>query len=124
MHNEASVIIIKKTLSVISNALFVKHNITLYLISVLTDIDINSYNDDTLDAPSVASYRMNEDVLCIQPPSLRQSGSFRSSRNTTGAIKRPTINQQDTQPQLIKFRGNLKVTQSREAFTMIKILND
>ncbi|KAF5290784.1 hypothetical protein FQA39_LY14627 [Lamprigera yunnana] len=73
-------------------------------LSLLTDIDINSYNDDTLDAPSVASYRMSEDVLCIQPPSLRPSGSFRSSRNTTGAIKRPPVSQQDIQPQLMKFR--------------------
>lgn len=50
-------------------------------LSLLTDIDINSYDDSTLGAPSITSYRMNEDVLCIQPPSLRTQGSFRSTRD-------------------------------------------
>lgn len=78
-----------------------------HFFTVLTDIDINSYDDDTLGTPSVASYRMNQDVFCVQPASLRAAGSFRSSRSPTGAIRRPTPAQQDdqNQSQLIKFRG-------------------
>lgn len=81
----------------------------LFLLSVLTDIDINSYDDDTLGTPTVTSYRMNQDVLCIQPPSLRNTGSFRSARDSTGAVKRTNnITQhhhQEVTTQLIKFRG-------------------
>lgn len=51
-------------------------------LSLLTDIDINTYDDSTLEAPSVTSYRLSKDVLCIQPPSLRPSGSFRSTRDS------------------------------------------
>uniref|UniRef100_A0AAR5PFU9 PH domain-containing protein n=1 Tax=Dendroctonus ponderosae TaxID=77166 RepID=A0AAR5PFU9_DENPD len=70
---------------------------------VLTDIDINSYDDSTLGAPSVTSYRMSRDVLCIQPPSLRASGSFRSTRDTSQPPKR-VANIPDAQCQHIKFR--------------------
>ncbi|KAK9737205.1 hypothetical protein QE152_g10908 [Popillia japonica] len=77
-------------------------------LSLLTDIDINSYDDDTLGTPTVTSYRMNQDVLCIQPPSLRNTGSFRSARDSTGAVKRTNnITQhhhQEVTTQLIKFR--------------------
>ncbi|XP_019866994.2 uncharacterized protein LOC109595986 [Aethina tumida] len=74
-------------------------------LSLLTDIDINSYDDSTLGAPSVTSYRMNEDVLCIQPPSLRASGSFRSARDQVPLpVRRPATNVPDTQCQFIKFR--------------------
>ncbi|KAL1490590.1 hypothetical protein ABEB36_013258 [Hypothenemus hampei] len=69
--------------------------------SLLTDIDINSYDDSTLGAPSVTSYRMSRDVLCVQPPSLR--GSFRSNRDTSQPPKR-TNNVPDGQCQYIKFR--------------------
>lgn len=73
----------------------------------MTDIDINSYDDSTLGAPSVTSYRMNQDVLCIQPPNLRASGSFRSTRdNSNTASKRSTAATEDVQHQLMKFRGN------------------
>ncbi|ENN77402.1 hypothetical protein YQE_06227, partial [Dendroctonus ponderosae] len=72
-------------------------------LSLLTDIDINSYDDSTLGAPSVTSYRMSRDVLCIQPPSLRASGSFRSTRDTSQPPKR-VANIPDAQCQHIKFR--------------------
>lgn len=51
-------------------------------LSLLTDIDINIYDDDTMRTPSVTSYRHNKDVLCVQPPSLRPMGSFRSTRDS------------------------------------------
>ncbi|KAJ8950509.1 hypothetical protein NQ318_015253 [Aromia moschata] len=72
-------------------------------LELLTDIDINTYDDSTLGSPSVTSYRMNHDVLCIQPPSLRASESFRSTRDNTpnSTAKR---NVPDTQCQYIKFR--------------------
>lgn len=77
-------------------------------LSLLTDIDINSYDDDTIGTPSVTSFRLNQDVLCIQPASLRNAGSFRSSReSSSGVIKRPNnVTPQDsiTSHQLIKFR--------------------
>ncbi|XP_066251135.1 uncharacterized protein [Euwallacea similis] len=76
-------------------------------LSLLTDIDINdvnSYDDSTLGAPSVTSYRMSRDVLCIQPPSLRQSGSFRSTRENTHLPAKRVANIPDSQCQYIKFR--------------------
>ncbi|EFA04025.2 uncharacterized protein LOC100142172 isoform X1 [Tribolium castaneum] len=71
-------------------------------LSLLTDIDINTYDDSTLEAPSITSYRMNQDVLCIQPPSLRGMGSFRSTRETSNFSKRNVPNIQDIP--FIKFR--------------------
>ncbi|XP_030766652.1 uncharacterized protein LOC115890538 isoform X2 [Sitophilus oryzae] len=71
-------------------------------LSLLTDIDINTYDDSTIGAPSVTSYRMNRDVICIQPPSLRAAGSFRS-RDTSQPPKRSN-NIPDAQCQYIKFR--------------------
>lgn len=78
-----------------------------FFLPVLTDIDINSYDDDTLGTPSVTSFRLNQDVLCIQPASLRTSGSFRSNKDTTGAIQK-TNTQRDQSTQPIKFRGKKK----------------
>ncbi|XP_018320731.1 uncharacterized protein LOC108733882 [Agrilus planipennis] len=73
-------------------------------LSLLTDIDISSYDDDTLGAPSVASFRLNQDVFCVQPSTLKSSGSFKdNNRSSTGAVKRQPA-QQDSQPQLIKYR--------------------
>lgn len=71
--------------------------------SVLTDIDINTYDDSTLEAPSITSYRMNQDVLCVQPPSLRGMGSFRSTRETSNFSKRNVPNVHEIP--FIKFRG-------------------
>ncbi|KAH0807538.1 hypothetical protein GEV33_015250 [Tenebrio molitor] len=62
-------------------------------LSLLTDIDINTYDDSTLEAPSITSYRMNQDVLCVQPPSLRGMGSFRSTRETSNFSKRNVPNE-------------------------------
>ncbi|XP_022918986.1 uncharacterized protein [Onthophagus taurus] len=74
-------------------------------LSLLTDIDINAYDTDTLEAISVTSYRMSEDILCIQPPYLRVSGSFRSSREPVREVKRPKEVPPEVAPQqLIKFR--------------------
>ncbi|XP_076270160.1 uncharacterized protein LOC143202479 isoform X2 [Rhynchophorus ferrugineus] len=73
-------------------------------LSILTDIDINSYEDSTLGAPSVTSYRMSRDVFCVQPQSLRGAGSFRSSRDSSQPPKRAAANIPDTQCQYIKFR--------------------
>ncbi|XP_076270162.1 uncharacterized protein LOC143202479 isoform X4 [Rhynchophorus ferrugineus] len=73
-------------------------------LSLLTDIDINSYEDSTLGAPSVTSYRMSRDVFCVQPQSLRGAGSFRSSRDSSQPPKRAAANIPDTQCQYIKFR--------------------
>ncbi|XP_066141537.1 uncharacterized protein [Euwallacea fornicatus] len=76
-------------------------------LSLLTDIDINdvnSYDDSTLGAPSVTSYRMSRDILCIQPPSLRQSGSFRSTRENAHLPAKRVANIPDSQCQYIKFR--------------------
>lgn len=70
-------------------------------LSLLTDIDINTYDDSTLGSPSVASYRLSKDVLCIQPPSLRAAGSFRSRDIPNSSAKR---NIPDSQCQFIKFR--------------------
>lgn len=72
-------------------------------LSLLTDIDISSYDDSTLGAPSVTSYRLSRDILCIQPPSLRAAGSFRSTRDSSQPPKRVT-NVADSQCQYIKFR--------------------
>lgn len=74
---------------------------------MLTDIDISSYDDDTLGTPSVTSFRLNKDVLCIQPASLRNADSFRSTKDVnSGAIKRnnyPAL--EAAPPPPIKFRG-------------------
>jgi hypothetical protein len=69
---------------------------------ILTDIDINTYDDSTLEAPSITSYRMNQDVLCVQPPSLRGMGSFRSTRETSNFSKRNVPNVHEIP--FIKFR--------------------
>lgn len=75
-------------------------------LSLLTDIDINSCNsDDTLTSQSVMSYRLNHDVLCIQPPSIRDS--YRSH------------NQQRQQEELQQCK-QLQQRQQREANAQIK----
>ncbi|KAJ8916719.1 hypothetical protein NQ315_013923 [Exocentrus adspersus] len=75
--------------------------------SLLTDIDINSYDDSTLGTPSVTSYRLNQDILCVQPPSLRTQGSIRSAKDTINSTTRRNISipPSDSQCQYIKFRG-------------------
>ncbi|XP_060517700.1 uncharacterized protein LOC132696724 isoform X2 [Cylas formicarius] len=76
-------------------------------LSLLTDIDINSYDDSTLGAPSVTSYRLSRDVLCVQPPSLRAAGSFRSTKeggNPPAKRNSPMVNVPEGQCQYIKFR--------------------
>ncbi|XP_017778164.1 PREDICTED: uncharacterized protein LOC108563872 [Nicrophorus vespilloides] len=67
-------------------------------LSLLTDIDINAYDDDTIGTTSVTSYRMNEDVLCIQPPSLRNNSAYKGCQ-----YGRPTTTQ-DIPPHMIRFR--------------------
>nr|XP_023019079.1 uncharacterized protein LOC111507927 isoform X1 [Leptinotarsa decemlineata]XP_023019081.1 uncharacterized protein LOC111507927 isoform X2 [Leptinotarsa decemlineata] len=71
-------------------------------LSLLTDIDISTYDDSTLGAPSVTSYRMNDDVFCVQPPSLRAMGSFRSSRDSTNSTSKR--NPPDGKSHYFKFR--------------------
>lgn len=73
-------------------------------LSLLTDIDINSYDDSTLGTPSVTSYRMNQDVLCIQPPSLRTQGSFRSTRDTANSSSKRNISHPPETQCQFKFR--------------------
>lgn len=83
-----------------------RYKLFVFIFSVLTDIDINSYDDSTLGTPSLTSYRMNQDVLCVQPPSLRAQGSFRSTRDTANSsTKRNISNVPDSQCQFIRFRG-------------------
>ncbi|CAH1102361.1 unnamed protein product [Psylliodes chrysocephalus] len=73
-------------------------------LSLLTDIDVSAYDDSTIGTtPSVTSYRLSEDVFCIQPPSLRALGSFRSSRETeTTSHNKQNGNTPDTK--YFKFR--------------------
>ncbi|CAG9826642.1 unnamed protein product [Diabrotica balteata] len=72
-------------------------------LSLLTDIDISTYDDSTIGTPSVTSYRLSDDVFCVQPPSLRAMGSFRSSRET-GAISKRNDNGNIPDTKYFKFR--------------------
>lgn len=72
-------------------------------LSLLTDIDISTYDDSTLGTPSVTSYRMNDDVFCIQPPSLQGFGSSRSSREP-GMTSRRNDNGNNSDTKYFKFR--------------------
>ncbi|CAH1176088.1 unnamed protein product, partial [Phaedon cochleariae] len=71
-------------------------------LSLLTDIDISTYDDSTLGAPSITSYRLNDDVFCVQPPSLRTTNSFRSSRDSSNSTSKR--NPPDSNHQYFKFR--------------------
>lgn len=75
--------------------------------SVLTDIDINTYEDSSsIETPSITSYRMSDDIFCIQPPSLRGMGSFKSNVGSTSSTIR-TNGRKEVEPpkQYFKFRG-------------------
>ncbi|CAG9859240.1 unnamed protein product [Phyllotreta striolata] len=61
-------------------------------LSLLTDIDISTYDDSTIGTPSVTSYRLSDDVYCVQPPSHRAMGSFRSSRESGTTVHHGVAN--------------------------------
>lgn len=76
-------------------------------ISVLTDIDINTCEDSSsIETPSITSYKMSDDIFCIQPPSLRGMGSFRSNVGSTSSTIRTYGKKEEAPPkQYFKFRG-------------------
>lgn len=90
---------------------------------MLTDIDISSY-DGTIGSPSIASFRINEDVICVSRTSRRYNGmdgdnsslrgSFRGTNhratapptaNIPNKIQNGNVHPQGINPQLMKFRG-------------------
>lgn len=74
---------------------------------VLTDIDINSYDGSSIEVPSINSYRMTQDVMCVKPSSHRGGmGSFRSTRDTVRSTNSNVPNGKSEKP-FIMYRGTI-----------------
>lgn len=91
-------------------------------VTVLTDIDINSYDSSSIEVPSINSYRMTQDVMCVKPSSHRGGmGSFRSTRDTVRSTNSNVPNGKNERPVLM-YRGN-KINRIIETIIIYSLCN-